>query len=286
MEQRLLGTENNLESPERCIIKLNLAGESIAGSTSVVIGSLPSFTHYITEKATQVSNTYLNASKAFKASFLSYLRNVEYKDVESINFVTMSTSLITVPEGFSGSLTSYSDVCNRLYPELISMTQSYMNDLSIAISNIVTNRFAKLDTKSYENLYLKYKEVRLSSEKIINSFFDKSTKSRDTLGSVVSNKKELYDLFQNVKLLSNNIQTNTPELILAKVREVNELLNILYNQIKADPSIKFSSQVSHLLAEGTYEAGAFIEFISSFLYDCDVLIHVTQEISEMAIKLR
>ncbi len=286
MEQKLLETEINLESPTRCINKLILAGESIPATTSVVMSSLPSFTHYITEKATQVSNTYLNASKAVKTSFLSYLKSVSYKDVESINFVTMSTSSVTIPEGFHGSLTAYSEVCNRLYPELMGMTQNYLNDLSIAISSVVTNKSAKLDTKSYENLYLKYKEVRLSSEELINSFFNKTTKSRDTLGNVVTSKKELFDLFQNVKSLNNNIQTKAPDLILSKVKEVNDLLEMLYDQSKADPSLKLSTQVSHLLAEGTYEAGAFIEFISSFMYDCDVLIHVTQELSEMAIRLR
>ncbi len=280
---KLMSDENTYIPFDLARGQLLLASESISDSAMVIDSTLPTFGNHLLDLAHSTIGTFnilKNATQTF--SFLSSLLKKE--NIDNVNFIDLSTVLITVPEGFKGNLANYSKVMNIVYKDIMTKTYEYNSALTIALGSIVTNKSEKLSSKSYEGFYNSYKKLREDSQKITTEYFDQSTQSKIALGEVYSNKNELTDSFNSIDELKKQIKTTNISTILTSVNEINSLLLEINNQIKLDPGIKFSPQVVQLISEGTYETAKYFEYLSVLFYECDVLIKCVDSVANLVKK--
>ncbi len=277
---KLMNDEETIWDLEFAKKRLDICKENFAAESIVMTSTLPSFIAGLKERSTKTLNQFNGMSNLFNNLLNGFSRNIKEKDLENLNFVAFSTVLITVPEGFNGNLAMYSKVCAEVYERVVPASFKYLNELNRSLGVIITNREEKTSVKSYHDLFTSYKKLREDCEKITSSFFEKSTQSKRTVGDVLSSKKEVIELLENIKSLETQVKSTNINSIVHSVYETNDYLNELNKQIKNNPEIKMSSQVIELVSEGTYECAMYFEYLGTLFYDVDVLINITKELME------
>jgi len=260
--------------------KLDICKESYVAESIVASTTIPSFIAGIKERSTKTFNQFTGMSNLFSSLMNGFNRNIKEKDLDNLNFVAFSTVLITVPEGFSGNLAMYSKVCTEVYSRIVPASIQYLDEFNRSLGIIINNKEERTAIKSYHDLYMSYKKLREDSQNLTNSFFEKTTKSKATVGDVLSSKKDIISLLENIKSLETQVKSTNIKAIVNSVHETNDYLNMLNNTLKNDPGIKMSSQVIELLSEGSYECAMYFEYLGSLFYDVDVLINITKELME------
>ena len=263
---------------ELSINAFRIATENFITDNSFVTSGLGNVLHALKERANTTFTGFTGLTNDFKKIIDGFFLNLKLKDLEKLNYVGLSTSLITVPEGFDGNLAAYSYDCVEIYKRIMPASFSYLNELNIQLGRIVTNKEEKTSVKSYEDLYKNYEKLRVDSENILYKYFNKSTNSKLPLGKVLNNKNEIIELVNNNKMLESLIKGTNVKGIVDNINETYDYINEINKQIKENPSIRLSPQVIQLLSEGLYEAAKYFEFLSELFYDCDVLVNITNEL--------
>jgi hypothetical protein len=270
------------KSFDLAVRRLLLSSESISENSLILSSVSPIFTRYIDDVKSRVLNGYHVVEKISSSLLkLDLFTQSKKKDFDKVSFIDISVMLITIPEGFDGNLYDYSVVMETLYSDMTNTCIQFLNSINIEIGRIVNNKSNKISTENLQNIYLPYQKLRLDAIDIVSKFFAKhSTKSRETLGNVFNNKKEIYDTFENADHIERKVKTTDIKGILNLVDDTTYLLNEINKQIQIDNSIQFSPQVIDLLGNGIKEAALSLEYLSTLFYDTDVLLNIISGIDK------
>jgi hypothetical protein len=270
------------KSFDLAVRRLLLSSESISENSLILSSVSPIFTRYIDDVKSRVLNGYHVVEKISSSLLkLDLFTQSKKKDFDKVSFIDISVMLITVLEGFNGNLYDYSVVMETLYSDMTNTCIQFLNSINIELGRIVNNKSNKISTENLQNIYLPYQKLRLDAIDITGKFFAKhSTKSRETLGNVFNNKKEIYDTFENADHIERKVKTTDIKGILNLVDDTTYLLNEINKQIQIDNSIQFSPQVIDLLGNGIKEAALSLEYLSTLFYDTDVLLNIISGIDK------
>lgn len=267
--------------------KLLLSSEAISENSLILSSVTPIFNHYLTDLKYKTSHAFKEveniSSRLLKLDIFS---NSKQKAFDNISFIDASTMLISIPEGFNGNICQYSEVMKTLYYTMTKKTTDFLTSINIELGRIINVKSNKITTENLENIYLPYQKLRLDAIEITSKFFKiGSTKSRETLGNIFDNKDDIYNTLENSNQLEKYVRSTNIKSILNLIEDTSYLLTEIENQIKIEPTIKFSPQVIQLMANGINEVAKYIEYLSTMFYDTDVLLNIVNQIYDSLIRV-
>lgn len=214
-----------------------------------------------------------NAMSAFKDTFTpapavaitgdqkSFLRDT----IAKRNYNTLEPLSAYVPEGLK---VSYMEYATALFPavEHAQMSMQVINDFSVFLSMLVSNKMAVLETASKKRFYTSLAATRADLVKDVAKCFNNTTKTDVKVEDVVKRNSEWATTFDAVEGLSRGINHVERSVLQKKVEECTDLLQRIARLVEEGHFDKVSPEVIMDLSDGAYQVASELEFYSVMYY--------------------
>lgn len=269
---------------------IKLSAEFMDGSSKVFANGLQGFTSHLNKLQTALLSLHASStaknSKFFGEKVKDGMSVLEVNKIfaanyENINFINISTVVITVPAGLNDSIYNYGLGLKSTYEGTYLLMLEFMKYTVITLSSYVTNKNHRTSTS------LNYSDVNIARDKradylkTYSDFFDKkSDGGKSTIGGAFQNKKEILDSIIIAFELSKSIYKGTDfRLITDLVQEVNDLNTLLEKSITSEgPEFKPSNQVIKLISDMLYVAGSLLDLFGILYYASEVYIETVDKV--------
>lgn len=189
------------------------------------------------------------------------------KQLEGRVYLNMAPMLAYVPEGLQVSYMEYLSVLKEAVMHCHANTQKILNDYSVYLAQIITNRQLKVSCMPHDSVYAKMeKERKMLSERLAACFRTGSSKAETTYGDVVSRNTEWLDVFKMLEMVDHAINTIRRDDLHKKAEECDRQLAIIIKQIRNDEFAGAGPEVVNNLSNGAYQAGAELEFFAAVYF--------------------
>ena len=264
MRKNILEGSTSTISLESHMDRLALEANIITNAISNLQGIVP--------KLTEKFNNAING--LFDSKSHSAVENLHKAsgDVAAIaklvpynSFATYDRTLVTSPEGLEGDFMTYVLALISVSREVYITADQSLSTLQQQLATFITNSEVKASNKDKTLDYKKAAKQREDITKEIGRFFsDKNSRSKMYMSEAINNFNEIDELYKKTKtLIDINNKTNI-EAIERKTKEVNNLLSMVYEDMKNNPDTKVSGAAAKNIAEGAYEAAKCVELVGIF----------------------
>ena len=264
MRKNILEGSTSTISLESHMDRLALEANIITNAISNLQGIVP--------KLTEKFNNAING--LFDSKSHSAVENLHKAsgDVAAIaklvpynSFATYDRTLVTSPEGLEGDFMTYVLALISVSREVYITADQSLSTLQQQLATFITNSEVKASNKDKTLDYKKAAKQREDITKEIGRFFsDKNSRSKMYMSEAINNFNEIDELYKKTKtLIDINNKTNI-EAIERKTKEVNNLLSMVYEDMKNNPDTKVSGAAAKNIAEGAYETAKCVELVGIF----------------------
>ena len=264
MRKNILEGSTSTISLESHMDRLALEANIITNAISNLQGIVP--------KLTEKFNNAING--LFDSKSHSAVENLHKAsgDVAAIaklvpynSFATYDRTLVTSPEGLEGDFMTYVLALISVSREVYITADQSLSTLQQQLATFITNSEVKASNKDKTLDYKKAAKQREAITKEIGRFFsDKNSRSKMYMSEAINNFNEIDELYKKTKtLIDINNKTNI-EAIERKTKEVNNLLSMVYEDMKNNPDTKVSGAAAKNIAEGAYETAKCVELVGIF----------------------
>ena len=264
MRKNILEGSTSTISLESHMDRLALEANIITNAISNLQGIVP--------KLTEKFNNAING--LFDSKSHSAVENLHKAsgDVAAIaklvpynSFATYDRTLVTSPEGLEGDFMTYVLALISVSREVYTTADQSLSTLQQQLATFITNSEVKASNKDKTLDYKKAAKQREDITKEIGRFFsDKNSRSKMYMSEAINNFNEIDELYKKTKtLIDINNKTNI-EAIERKTKEVNNLLSMVYEDMKNNPDTKVSGAAAKNIAEGAYETAKCVELVGIF----------------------
>jgi uncharacterized protein YukE len=186
------------------------------------------------------------------------------KLVEGRVYLNLAPLLAYVPEGLQVSYLEYLEVLTSAVLHCHDTTLKTLNDYSVYLAQIITNRQLKITGMPHDATYAKMEQARQAlNKKLAACFKPGSSKAEATYGDVVGRNNDWVEVFKDVARVDHLINTLDRGLLHQKAEECNNQLNTIIKQIRNNEFEGAGPEVVNNLSNGAYQAGAELEFFAA-----------------------
>lgn len=259
--------------------RVSLESAILQNTVKLLTDVLPDFITNLTGKKESLANV----SQA-RINVLKHLE-VTDKQLSLINQITgtgylnYADKLVVVPEDFKGNLKQYVELVQHELLTNYVLLNALLEEFILIVSSFVTNDFARVSLKDYNELSYKSKNFLEEYRELRKEYFEKHTtgKSVAKLSSVVSSSTELELMLVSYNRLVRDIKTVDIKGIETKVDTLIDLLNLTLKSVK-DVDTKVSGNMTRTLSEGSYNIAKSVESFTAFYFDAYILINAIEEL--------
>lgn len=189
------------------------------------------------------------------------------KLVEGRVYLNLSPLQAYVPEGLQVSYLEYLPVLRDAVLHCHNVTQTVLNDYSVYLAQIITNRQLKMTTLPQDTTYANMEKVRQDLNKRLAACFKTgSSKADSTYGDVVDRNADWAQVFHLINEIDNDLNKIDRTRLHQKAEECNNQLNTIIKQIRNHEFEGAGPEVTNNLANGAYQCGAELEFFAATYY--------------------
>jgi hypothetical protein len=189
------------------------------------------------------------------------------KQLDGRVYLNLAPLLAYVPEGMEGSYMEYLLTLKDAVQHCHDRTLKTLNDYSVYLAQIITNRQMKMTTMPHESMYAKMEQERTQlTVRLAKHFKAGSSKAESTYGEVVARNAEWVDVFQlvnQIDLMANSIRRDD---LHKKAEECNAQLNTIIKQIRNNEFEGAGPEVTNNLSNGAYQSGAELELFATVYF--------------------
>lgn len=196
--------------------------------------------------------------KASDRDFLKLISGEQY-----LNLISYAAH---VPEGMTASYLEYLIVLNQSVEHCAKNTLSMMNEYSLFLAQIVTNRELKHTVRSNVPKMQTLEKERKALVERMGKCFSQTTNATVSYGDVVARNSDWQNVFELLEQSNRAVNFISRDTLHKKADECNRLLEIVIKQIKAGYYDDASPEVTANLSEGAYQAASELEFFSVVYY--------------------
>jgi hypothetical protein len=179
-------------------------------------------------------------------------------------YLNLAPLMAYVPEGLTVPYVEYLSVLKEAAQHCHDSTQKILNDYSVYLAQIITNRQLKMTTMPLDATYAKMEKTRSDlNNRLAKCFKTGSSKATSTYGEVVNRNAEWTDVFQLVSQIDHIINTIRRDDLHKKAEECNAQLNTIIKQIRNNEFEGAGPEVVNNLSNGAFQAGAELEFFAA-----------------------
>ncbi len=253
---------------------------SIALESSIMLDIVEVFKNIVPKLSERLNGFKLSFSRdnSEEKPLFAEFSNLDKKvlgELNSLSYVELSHTLISVPEGFSGNLLSYNNTLLDISGEIYSHSLQVLADYHAILSNFITNKESQTSIKDYKSFSDRVSRTEGLLNERIYKFHKSGNPSKTYFKNAFGRMSEVKDLsLITTKLFSNHSKVNL-ENIKESISKTTDLLDIITEQLASYDITKVSKQAASAIADGGYAVGKQIELTSAFYYRCIVALETT-----------
>lgn len=177
-----------------------------------------------------------------------------------------------VPEGMRSTYLEYAMALQTAAQHCHNIAQKSLNDYSMMLAQVITNRQLKLSMPSHVVSYAKMEEERNKLTAVMGACFDLgSTKATATYGDVVGSNSEWQAVFRTMHITMDFLNRMQRDMLHKKAEECSENLALIIKQIKSGEFDGAGPEVIQNLSDGAYQVGCELELFSVVYFKATVL---------------
>lgn len=199
-------------------------------------------------------------------------------------YLNLTPLMTHVPEGMTVSYLDYLLVLKDAVQHCHDVTLKTLNDYSVYLAQIITNRQFKLTTMPHDAMYVKLEKQRAElNARLAKCFKVGSSKAESTYGDVVQRNAEWVDVFKLLDTVNGVLNSVDRTNLHKKADECNNQLSIIIKQIRNNEFEGAGPEVTNNLSNGAYQSGAELEFFAITFFRVTVFnTAVTDTMKELA----
>jgi hypothetical protein len=179
-------------------------------------------------------------------------------------YLNLIPLLTYVPEGLAVPYLEYLLVLKDAVQHCHDVTLKCLNDYSVYLAQIITNRELKITTMPQDAMYAKMEKARTELvTRMAKCFKAGSSKAESTYGEVVARNAEWVDVFGVLDAVDHSINTIRRDDLHKKAEECNNQLNVIIKQIRNHEFEGAGPEVVNNLSNGAYQSGSELEFFAT-----------------------
>lgn len=189
------------------------------------------------------------------------------REVSKHSYLDLAPLAAFVPEGL---VVPYHTYLAHLLPAVkhASVVQSeVMNAYTTFLSQLINNRDAQLETRSFDKVYQAMSTERTSMNAALGSCFKAGSSKADvTYGAVVERNADWEAVFTVADEVSKIINKVDRKKLNDKIEEAVELLTILEKKVARNEFGEVTPAVAQHLADGAFQVASELEFYPAMYY--------------------
>lgn len=187
-------------------------------------------------------------------------------------YLNMAPLITYVPEGMQCSFMEYLNPLKAAVLHCNDNTQKILNDYSVYLAQIITNRQLKHTAMPHDSVYTNMEKKRTElTAAMAKCFKPGSHKAESTYGEVVTRNAEWVDVFQLIAQIEHVINSIRRDDLHKKAEECNRQLGVIIDQIRKHEFEGAGPEVINNLSNGAYQAGAELEFFALVYFRVSVM---------------
>jgi hypothetical protein len=268
-------TSLSLESQlERLALEANFVDNAISSFSQIV----PSLTVKLHETSDSFKSLFDKPEPTAEEQFGKLLTHLA-PNIAIASFLNYGSTLVSIPEGFKGSLSSYIDTLIKLTPSLYKETFSFIAEYNSILASFITNKEDKISTRDYKFLYAKIQSHREHYVKSIEYFFIiNSDQSKAKLSTVISRFADLKPLTNSVYELDKLQRLSNLSGLVSEISKTVAMLDIIKKQINDKQLTSLNGNSATNISNGAYELAKLVEFVSIFKFKSSQVIATVHNI--------
>jgi hypothetical protein len=258
-----------LELEDTVSISLETHMEKLALEANVLANLIDTFRNILPVLTNKISGALVpmklnNSSEVIEA--IKTFRTLEPK-LKHVNYMNYVTTVVAVPENFSGELLSYINTLIKLSPEIYTQTKLMLNEYKSLLAVFISNKDSRNSLKDDRSFFAKIEKNRADTSALLESYFPGHTdKSVVYLKDVLGRFADLHPLTVALSKLDSKHNSQNLVEIESLTKECVDLLNIVMENIKVGSIDNVNGVMSMNLSTGAYEVAKYLEFLSVFKY--------------------
>jgi hypothetical protein len=226
-----------------------------------------------------IANSLQNLMPSIQKNFQSFIHNfsrsepaVQLKSnerdfmrlLDGRIYLNLSPLIAYVPEGLEVAYIEYLMLVREAVQHCHTVTMHSLNEYSMYLAQIITNRQLKVTTMPHDALYAKMEKSRTELNKRLSKCFKMgSSRAERTYGDVVDRNADWPEVFKLVTEIDHLVNTINRDDLHKKAEECNTQLGIIIKQIRNNEFEGAGPEVVNNLASGAYQVGAELELFAA-----------------------
>ena len=233
---------------------------------SNVIDSLSGVLPALVTKITDTVNSVISDQDADSRALNKAYGSLDHK-LKLAKFIDYRKTIVSVPEGFSGHMTSYISLIAEhnitVYTDAIAVVKEYNHMLAVFISN----KDAKIALKDETRFFATVDRNIRAINKDISVYFPGTTvNSKIFLGDIIERFVDIEELVHKAEAINKVYNAKNLNTFKDITAQSVDMLNIIIDSISKKGIESVSGNAARNIAEGAYEIARYAEFVAGFRY--------------------
>ncbi len=275
---------------ERTYEGIKLSSEFMDGSSKVFVNGLHSFSDHLHKLQSALMSLHASPAakntKFFGSGVKDKMSPLEVngifaKNYDSLNFINISSVIITTPAGLNSYMLPYGIGLKSIYSNTHLLMLEFLKYTSVILSGYVTNKKSRVSTILDFTDVNVARDKRADNLKMYSDFFNtKSDGGKSTIGEAFQNKHEIIDsVVVSFELSVLLYKTTNFSLITNLIDEVNDLNSLLEKSILSEGAeFRPSNQVIKLISDTLYVCGSILDFFGVVYYAGEIYIDTIEKV--------
>lgn len=187
--------------------------------------------------------------------------------IEKHNYFDLQPLKVYTPESLKASYTQYSAQLMMAVERTVSGIDALVENFSVLIANLVTNRGSQLSTKDVANIYKRVGDDRKQTAAALDACFDFNQHlTESTYGRAVSRNADWNDVFKNVIMTGDRINTVDRAKLKKQLAGIASSMDVLIKMQEDGKLDDIAGEMVTAIAEGSWQVAKEIEYYSILHY--------------------
>lgn len=221
---------------------------NLAGALRSAFSNLRN-THDITPEVVAIQKTFkLVDGKIPNAKYLNY-----------------TSMLVSVPEGFKGSLLEYVLFLENISDDLFRDTLQTIGEYNVVLATFISDKDSKTALKDHSALFARVAERREKITGGIKKFFPgTATISKQKFGEVIARFGEIEQIVKVVEKIERSRKQHNLNEVAAAVQKATDMLDVIVKDIETNGVTNVSGNSAMNISQGAFELGKYVELVALY----------------------